>query len=133
MQALMDAATRKLVRERARNICEYCHLPQEATPFTVFHVEHITARQHHGTDDPSNLALACHHCNSHKGPNLTGVDPETARIVLLFHPRRDLWNEHFRRIGALILGFSPTGRATVDVLAMNEPEWVELRAEFDAG
>jgi hypothetical protein len=24
-----------------------------------------------------NLAPACHRCNLHKGPNLTGIDPET--------------------------------------------------------
>lgn len=127
----MDAATRGLVRERAGNLCEYCRLPQEATPFTTFHVEHITAKQHHGTNDPSNLALACHHCNAHKGPNLTGIDPETTQIVPLFHPRRDSWAEHFGRAGVLIVGLTPTGRATVDVLAMNEPDWVELRADYE--
>ncbi len=127
----MDAATRTLVRERAGNVCEYCLLPQEATPFTTFHVEHITAKQHGGTAVPSNLALACHHCNAHKGPNLTGIDPDMGQIVPLFNPRVDVWAEHFRRIGFLILGLTPTGRVTVHVLAMNEPDWVELRTDFE--
>jgi hypothetical protein len=128
----MDAATRTLVRERAGNVCEYCSLPQEATPFATFHIEHIIAVQHRGGDDLSNLALSCHHCNAHKGPNLTGIDPDTGQIVPLFNPRRDVWAEHFRRAGAIIEGLTPPGRATVYVLAMNEPEWVDLRVEFEA-
>ena len=127
----MDAATRTFVRERAGNICEYCLLPQEATPFTTFHAEHVIAKQHRGTDDLSNLALACHHCNAHKGPNLTGIDQDKAQNVPLFHPRSDTWAEHFGRVGFLIVGLTPTGRATVNVFAMNEPDWVELRADFE--
>jgi hypothetical protein len=128
----MDAVTRALVRERAANSCEYFRLPQEATPFATFHIEHITPKQHHGTDDPSNLAVACHHCNGHKGPNLTGIDPASGEIVPLFHPRRHGWPEHFGRAGVLIVGLTSTGRPTVDVLAMNEPDWLQLRADFEA-
>ena len=74
----MDVATRRLVRERAGNRCEYCHLPQEALDVT-FHIEHITAKQHldEGQDDADNLALACNRCNLHKGTNLDSVDPVT--------------------------------------------------------
>jgi len=36
-----------------------------------------------------NLALACLHCNQHKGPNIAGRNPETGEIVELFHPRQD--------------------------------------------
>lgn len=83
----MEAAVRTLVRERAGDRCEYCHLKQEHLPFSTFHVEHVIARQHGGADDPSNLALACDRCNAHKGPNLSGIDPETGDIVPLYHPR----------------------------------------------
>ncbi len=58
----MDSATRILVRTRARDSCEYCLLPQDSCSFT-HHVEHVVLRQHGGTDDRSNLALACHRCN----------------------------------------------------------------------
>jgi len=51
----------------------------------------VVPRQHGGTDDPGNLALACHRCNLRKGPNLTGIDPITGEIVPLFDPRRDRW------------------------------------------
>ena len=66
----MDERLRQTVRERADYRCEYCCLPQSAEPFFAYHVEHIVARQHGGRDDSENLALACYHCNAHKGPNL---------------------------------------------------------------
>ncbi|HXK07029.1 MAG TPA: HNH endonuclease [Verrucomicrobiae bacterium] len=44
-------------------------------------MEHIIAKQHGGPDDADNLALACHRCNLRKGPNLTGIDPQTAEVA----------------------------------------------------
>jgi 5-methylcytosine-specific restriction endonuclease McrA len=102
----MDAATRRLVRQRASFRCEYCRLPQSAVS-AAFHVEHIRPRQHGGGDDPQNLALACDRCNLCKGPNLVGVDLETEHIVQLFDPRRDAWNEHFALAGADVVGARP--------------------------
>src|ERR1039457_110363 len=79
----MDATTRDLVRRRAGERCEYCRLRQEHSEL-IHHVEHIVAKQHGGSEDPDNLALACHRCNLHKGPNLTGIDPRTGRSCLCF-------------------------------------------------
>jgi hypothetical protein len=91
------------------------------------HIEHIIARQHGGPDHPDNLALSCHRCNLNKGPNLTGLDPGTGQLVPLFHPRRDPWPDHFEFRGVRIVGLTPTGRATVQVLAMNEARRLSLR------
>jgi hypothetical protein len=125
----MDAATREFVRRRAAHRCEYCHLPQQATPFMVFHVEHIIARQHLDEErtDPSGLALACDRCNAFKGPNLSTVDPETGNRVDLFNPRTDEWSEHFMVFEGIIVGLTPIGRATARLLNMNAPRRVELR------
>jgi hypothetical protein len=123
----MDAATRKLVCDRAADRCEYCLLPQSALPIARFHLEHIIARQHGGSDAPENLALACHHCNLHKGPNLAGVDPQTGTVERLFDPRQNSWETHFERRGVLILGLTPSGRATVAVLDMNSEPQLDLR------
>ncbi len=124
----MDQATRELVRRRAGDRCEYCLIPQEATPFFTFHVDRIIAKQHVGeTDDPARLALACNRCNAQKGPNLTGVDSETGEIVQLFNPRQDSWADHFTLHGGEVVGNTPTGRATVRLLNMNSPHRVELR------
>ncbi len=125
----MDAGTRRLVRERAARRCEYCQLHQNDTGL-LHHIEHIVARQHGGLDDAGNLALACHRCNLHKGPNLTGIDPLTAEMAPLFHPRRDRWRDHFTFRNAHIEGLTASGRATVHVLAMNDPRRIELRQEL---
>jgi len=121
---------RDLVRTRAAQCCEYCRLPQELAPLVPFHVEHIVPRQHGGDDDPENLALACFHCNLHKGPNLTGIDPDTGAVALLFNPRRQSWDEHFTSDNVVVAGVTPIGRATVRVLSMNAPTRLELRAEL---
>jgi 5-methylcytosine-specific restriction endonuclease McrA len=124
----MTSATRAAVRERAAHRCEYCQLHQKDSPLAVLHVEHIIPRQHGGTDDLENLALACIDCNLHKGPNLTGIDPETNRVTTLFHPRRDLWEEHFACRGLYLVGRTAVGRVTVRVLQMNSAEQLDVRS-----
>jgi hypothetical protein len=52
-------------------------------------------------------------------------------MVRLFHPRIDLWREHFRWDGPRIVGLTAEkGRATIDVLAMNHPDDVAVRDEM---
>ncbi len=125
----MDAKTRDFVRRRAEDRCEYCLLRQAHTGLT-HHVEHVIAQQHGGPDDSDNLALACNRCNLCKGPNLTGIDPESRQIVQLFHPRSDVWAEHFEFQHAHIVGKTPKGRATVAVLQINDERRVERRTEL---
>jgi hypothetical protein len=115
------------VRERAAERCEYCRIPQFALPLP-FQIDHIIAEQHEGATELSNLALACPHCNRYKGPNIAGIDPLTGQLARLFHPRIDLWVEHFELVdGARIAGKTAVGRATVRVLAMNAEGPVLLR------
>jgi len=123
----MDGPLRQRVRDRAGNRCEYCQLRQEHDPFHPFHVEHIIARQHGGTDEPQNLALACHQCNLHKGTNLTGLDPDTNEVTRLFDPRRNRWEDHFSWDGPFLTGRTATGRTTVWLLETNAQERIELR------
>jgi hypothetical protein len=121
----MNAAIRELVRLRAGNRCEYCRMHQDDDPLLSFHVEHIIAKQHGGSNRLSNLAWSCHKCNRAKGPNLAGrVDDD---IVPLFHPRRQKWRRHFRWLGARIVGRTKTGKATVAVLNLNAPERIVVR------
>jgi hypothetical protein len=126
----MDSALRESVRRRAGNRCEYCGIPQQAVPTAPFHVEHIIAKQHGGKDDLANLALACDRCNLRKGPNLSGIDPQTGNVVPLFNPRGNAWDEHFRLQAAEIVGLTATGRATARLLDMNARRRVELRANL---
>ena len=126
----MDEALREFVRQRAGERCEYCLLPQSAARFFTFHVEHIRAKQHGGLVVESNLAFACPDCNAHKGPNLTSIDSLTDTIAFIFNPRTEAWEDHFVRQQAVILGVTAVGRATVELLNMNEAERVEMREEL---
>ena len=123
----MTVATRVLVRQRANHRCEYCQTHQEDSPLAALHIEHIRPIKHGGTDDESNLGLACIDCNLHKGPNLTGIDPLTDAVTQLFHPRQQRWDDHFCREGIHIVGQTEIGRTTIRVLCMNSDEQLELR------
>lgn len=122
----MDAETIRIVCDRADGRCEYYQLQASVHPAPL-QTDHIIARQHGGADDPSNLALACIHCNRYKRPNIAGIDTETGELTRLFHPRTDEWNHHFRWNGAEILPLSAIGRVTASVLYMNDPEVLWLR------
>lgn len=127
----MKRATGQEVRRRAAERCEYCHLPQSFTKLK-FSVDHVRAKQHGGTAAIENLALACGYCNRHKGPNIAGIDPRTQQLTRLFHPRTDSWTEHFHWDAAVIVGLTPIGRATVDVLALNGPLLLSIRQSLIA-
>lgn len=115
----MQLAVVIAVRARAKGRCEYCRLPESEAdlPFTI---DHVIARQHKGPDTLKNLALACPFCNSHKGPNVAGMDPASGLRAPLFDPRGDRWHDHFRWDGVRVVGLTPAGRATVVALAMND-------------
>jgi hypothetical protein len=114
------------VRQRAGGVCEYCHFP-ESIHASSFQIDHIVSRQHRGQSTTENLALACHFCNLHKGPNVGGIDLETGALVQLFNPRIDTWSDHFRIEDAVILGTTAIGRITVHLLAMNAASRLEVR------
>ncbi len=123
----MSPARRRQVRARAGERCEYCRLRQEHEPHRPFHTEHIIAASHRGGDELGNLSLACQLCNLLKGPNLSGIDPETEKLQRLFHPRKDVWSEHFTIEGAEIVSTPAIGRTTAWLLEMNSDDRLELR------
>jgi hypothetical protein len=90
-------------------------------------LDHIKSQKHHGTTTLANLAWACALCNSFKSSNIAGYDPETRKLSRLFNPRIDDWAEHFRWNGPNLEGMSEIGRATVDVLRINDEPRVEHR------
>ena len=123
----MSPSARCRVRERAGDRCEYCQLRQQDSPLALLHVEHVTPKAHGGGDELDNLALACIDCNLHKGPNLTGVDPETGQTTVLFHPRKGRWEDHFEWRGVLLVGKTAVGRTTIRVLKVNSEDQQALR------
>jgi hypothetical protein len=122
----MEAGLREPVWQRAGGRCEFCRLPPE---FDVlpFQIDHIIPRKHGGPTASENLALSCLPCNARKGPNLAGLDLETGNIEPLFNPRVATWTDHFAWNGARLVGRTPAGRATIAVLAIDEPARVEHR------
>ena len=123
---------RLVVQARARDACEYCLMPTNS----LFHVDHVipTGFVESAHLDPlvprpegvpefdhlDNFAWSCPFCNVFKGRQLT------ARVgrqrIPLFHPRRQIWAEHFvlAEQHLLILGTSPTGVATARALRFND-------------
>jgi hypothetical protein len=85
------------------------------------------AEKHGGQTVEDNLALSCVLCNQHKGSDLASIDPVTGQLTPLFHPRRDRWDDHFRREGARLEPLTPAGRVTVRLLQLNHPHRVEER------
>ena len=120
------AAIVRLVHERARHCCEYCQTCRDTIGQTM-HVEHIDPN---GGDDPENLCLACPTCNLSKSTATSALDPTTGMTVPLFHPRRQHWQDHFRWLenAHRVQGLTPTGRATVERLRMNQDRLVVARA-----
>ena len=129
----MDESLVAAVRQRAGGQCEYCRLPESSHPGS-FEIEHVIPKQHGGASSLSNSAFSCLHYNRHKGPNLAGIERTGAvnRLIPLFNPRRHKWNRHFRWDGPRLIGRTPLGRVTVQVLAMNAPLRVALREELIA-
>jgi hypothetical protein len=129
MSRLVEPNLEREVRERAGARCEYCHIPEVCS--TLRHVpDHVIALQHYGPTVAENLALACIRCNARKGPNLSGVDPQTGLVTTLFNPRTQQWAEHFRWNGTVLIGLTDRGRTTIDVVGINSPVRVAARLEL---
>jgi hypothetical protein len=128
----MSERIRQFVRTRANFRCEYCHIREEDLPLWPFHLDHIISEQHAGPTETGNLAWACQRRNLCKGTNLSSIDPDSRRVVRLFTPRGQIWDEHFQPRNERIAGLTATGGATIWLLQMNCRERLELRTELIA-
>ena len=111
--------------------CAYCYTTEVNTgqPMTVDHVEPQTQG---GETTFENLCFACRRCNEFKGSAASAQDPLTGETVALFHPRRQTWVDHFRwdESGALLIGLTAVGRATIVALNMNNSVIVDARRRW---
>lgn len=126
---MSDAVTTRLRRhvvERASGLCEYCLIHQSDAHFT-FQVDHIVSRKQGGPTTTPNLALACLRCNVAKGTDPAAYIGRPRRLVRLYHPRTDLWHEHFGLDGARIVPLTEVGEATVRLLELNATDRLLLR------
>lgn len=113
-------ALRHKVAAQARHRCGYC-LTNQRISGAQMHIEHITPLSRGGDSDETNLWLACAWCNSYKEDKTHAPDPVTGKDTSLFNPRTQRWSDHFcwSDDGIQIIGLTPTGRATVAALQLN--------------
>ena len=121
-------AVRDRIFAQAGNRCGYCRAPQHLV-YGWLEIEHIDPQSHGGSDDESNLWLACRFCNNYKNDQIDGIDVETSQRVRLFDPRRERWLDHFvwSADGIRVVGCTPVGRVTVACLQMNNSIAVMVR------
>lgn len=119
---------RQQVFAEANHRCEYCRTSRRLIGMPLV-IDHILPQARGGGDQRENLAAACYRCNEFKGAKTDSIDPATGLLVPLFNPRLQNWREHFSWAngGTHIIGFTPTGRATVLTLRMNNEYVVESR------
>ena len=124
----MNKENKQFVKDRALACCEYC-LCQAAFSPDPFVIEHIIPISKQGSHELSNLAFSCQGCNNHKYTATTGIDPVTGSKIDLYHPRKDVWEDHFEwtQDFSIILGKTPKGRATIERLNLNRAGVVNLR------
>ncbi len=127
-KAYISKALRRRGIEQARNRCGYC-LSQGRILGQLREVDHIIPETRGGPTVEGNLWLMCSKCNKQKGSTITAPDPLTREKVALFNPRTQAWSDHFTWTpeGDRVLGLTPSGRATVDVLKLNRVELVNAR------
>lgn len=128
MSEYIPVALKKLVFDRAKGDCEYCR-SQAKFAVDPLVMEHIYPLSRGGKTIASNLALACQTCNNCKYTKITAVDPAIGEEVPLFNPRQMKWSDHFTWTPdtTKMLGLTPTGRATVELLETNRESVMNMR------
>lgn len=124
----LTARLRTEIAERAKRCCEYCRAQEKFSPDS-FSVERIIPLSGGGSSELDNLAYSCQGCNNRKYVSIEAIDPVTGELVALFHPRQQRWSDHFawNEDFTVVIGLTPTGRATVAKLHLNRRGLVNLR------
>jgi hypothetical protein len=116
------------IRQLAYRCCEYCQ-SQEAYSTQNFSMEHIIPSHLGGSNEIDNLALCCQGCNNHKFTKVGLFDKVMNEFIPFFHPRQDIWTEHFNwsEDFMLIIPLTKKGEVTLEVLKMNRQQVVNWR------
>jgi HNH endonuclease len=129
MSTYINTELRRLVEARASCSCEYCKMPS-GVAFFPHEVDHVISEKHDGRTESINLAYACWRCNRHKGSDLGSFDPQTGAFSFLFHPRNQIWVEHFSLVKGKIVGLTAEGRTTVKLLQFNRADRIAERQKY---
>lgn len=121
-----SSEVKQQVVNRAVNRCEYCHMHQSLQG-ACFHIEHIIPTSRGGNSSLDNLAWACPACNLRKSDRTEAIDPSSKETVVLFHPRSHDWTAHFEWDEHSLKGRTPSGRATIVALDLNQDRRIQIR------
>jgi hypothetical protein len=127
-RANISMAIKDQVIARAGGCCEFCLAQLRFSP-NSFHIEHHIPISRGGANTVENLTLACPQCNLHKATKTEAIDPVSGQVVSLFNPRQMNWSDHFTwsNDSTHMIGITPIGRATVELLQTNRENLVNLR------
>ncbi len=126
MSSYVPVTYRKIVIERAESCCEYCLIHQEDA-FLSFEIDHIISEKHGGETAIDNLAYTCFYCNRFKGSDIGSVLLPEMNFIRFYHPRIDVWSEHFELEDAIIHPKTDIGKITAKILKFNEVERIMER------
>lgn len=128
MSVYVPSALQQRIRGQFGDCCAYCRTAELLTA-TTFEFEHIVPLSAGGQTVMNNLCLACPTCNRCKAARQTSQDPQTNKIVPLFHPQQQSWDDHFAWSpdSTIILANTSIGRATCTAMKMNRPQIIRVR------
>lgn len=131
MTSYISAELRRLVVDRAEQMCEYCLIHEDDTFFGC-QVDHIISEKHGGPTAAQNLALACTFCNRYKGSDIGSIMWSTNTFVRFFNPRIDHWANHFILNGIIIIALTDIGEVTARILEFNNNDRLLERQSLQA-
>ncbi len=131
MSAYIPVNLRQQLQSLDRNRCTYC-MTSEANTGIPSACDHIIPIAKGGKTEIHNLCLACRPCNEFKNDVTHAVDPVNGDLFALFNPRQQNWYDHFEwhPDGTVLIGRTPTGRATIIALHMNHQTIVAARRRW---
>ena len=131
MSIYLSGELRRHLEEADDHCCAYCQTLQANSGQRMV-PDHIFPESKGGKRTFENLCFYCRLCNEYKGSQTTGIDPLTNNNISLFHPRQQLWSEHFvwEEDGTHIVGLTAVGRATIQTLQMNNAVIVPARQRW---
>lgn len=124
----ITAQLRRIVVQRANQVCEYCLIHADDT-YWGCQIDHIISEKHGGITDTENLAHACSFCNRNKGSDI-GSRTQKGQFFRFFNPRIDSWSDHFRLDGITIVPLTDIGEVTAQILGLNQIDRLLERQEL---
>ena len=133
MSQRIPIGLRERVLAEAGGRCAYC-LSADALLGMTFEVDHVIPQSTGGKTSADNLCLSCPSCNRYKAARQMALDPLSGEMTPLYHPVLQSWNDHFiwSDEGAILVGLTPAGRATIALLRINRPVLVQMRRYWGA-